>query len=70
MHEWVLRQQGPSCEGYGKWGQTDPAISDSRGECGPPPLGVHEQAPPMAPVTSGVITEEGITTEHHPVFLP
>ena len=34
--------------------------SDSRVGCGAPPLGVCEQAPPMAPVTSEVGAEEAL----------
>ena len=41
------------------------ANHDSRGGHGLPLLGVHEQAPPVAPVTSEVSTEERIATEHN-----
>ena len=50
---------------YGHWGQPAVAISDSRGGYSPPSLGVHEQGPPEAPVTSGVTTEKGTATEHN-----
>ena len=60
-----LRWQDTSCTGH-KWlGQTATGISDSRGGHGPPPLGLHEQAPPMVPVTSGFAAKKGTTTEHH-----
>ena len=45
-----------------------PVISDSRGGCGPPPIGLHEQAPPATPLTSEVSTEEGNATKHHLLF--
>ena len=61
--------QGTSCMGYGHWGQTAAAIPDSRGGCGPPILGVCEQVPPAAPVTSGDAIEEGTATKHHPLLL-
>ena len=49
-----------------RWqGQTTTVISDSRGGHGLLPLGVHEQAPLEAPVTSEGTTDEGIMTEHH-----
>ena len=38
-------------------------------EDGLPPLGVCEQAPPAAPVTSEVGKKEGTETEHHPLML-
>ena len=52
-------------------GQTTAVIFDYSGGCGPPPQGVHEQAPPAAaaPVTSEVSTEEGTTAEHHLLLL-
>lgn len=34
------------------WGKTTVDNSDSRGRCGLPPLGIHGQATPVAPVTS------------------
>ena len=34
-----------------------------------PPLGVCEQAPPVAPVTSEFGKKEGTATEHHPLLL-
>lgn len=54
---------------YGWRGQTTVIISDSRGGHGPPPLGVCELAPLVAPVTSEGTTEEGIVTEHHLLLL-
>ena len=50
-------------------GQTTPVISDTRGGCGPPPLGVCEQAPPIAQGTSEVSKEEDTATEHHLLLL-
>ena len=41
--------------------QTTTVITDSRGGCGLLPLGVPEQAPLVAPITS----EEGIAIEHY-----
>ena len=35
----------------------------------PTTTGVYEQAPPMAPVTSGVSKEEGTATEGYPLWL-
>ena len=46
-------------------GQTTTVITDSRGEHGPLPLGIHEQALPVAPITS----EEGIPIEHYLLLL-
>ena len=43
-------------------GQTTAVISDSRGGHGLPPLGIHEQAPLVAPVISEDTIEEGIMT--------
>ena len=54
-----------SCLAYRWWGKTISVISDSRGGCGPPLLGVYEQAPLADPVTSEGTTEEGIKTKHH-----
>ena len=54
---------------YMWWGQNIGVISDPRGRHGPPPIGVREQAPPVATVTSEVSTEEGTATEHHLVLL-
>ena len=48
-------------------GQTKVVIADSRGGHGPPPVGVCEQASPVAPVTSEVGTEAGTATNHHPL---
>ena len=50
-------------------GATSVVISDSRGGHGLPPLGVYEQAPLAAPITSEGTTEEGIVTKHHPFLL-
>ena len=50
-------------------GEIATAISDSSGGCSLPPLGVHEQAPPVDPVTSGIFAEEGTATKHHPLLL-
>ena len=47
------------------WGQSTTVISDSRGGHGPLPLGVHEQAPLAAPVTS----EEGTAIEYYLLVL-
>ena len=48
-----------------RWrGQSTAVISDSRGGSGLPPLRVHEQALPVAPVTSEGTTEESIVTKH------
>ena len=62
-------QWGTSCMVYRLWQQTSTAISDSREERGPPPLGVHEQAPPKSPVTSEVGREEGTDTKYHLLLL-
>ena len=53
---------------YRRQGQITTANSGSRGGSGLPPLGVSEQAPPAAAVTSGVRTE-GTATKHHPLLL-
>ena len=45
------------------------AISDSRCECGLPTVGVHEQVLPAGPGTSGIVSEEGTATKHHPLLL-
>lgn len=50
-------------------GTNTAVISDTRGGHGLPPLGVHEQAPPAAPGTSEVGTEEVIATEYHILLL-
>ena len=53
-----------------RWqGQITDVVSETRGEQGPPPLEVCEQAPPVAPVTSEGNTEEGFVTKHHPLLL-
>ena len=59
------RRWGTSCKGYGQQGQTTTAVFDSRGGCGPPVLGVHEQAPSVTLVTSGISTEEDTAIKHH-----
>ena len=63
----ALGWSGASCVGYGPWGKTTIAISDSRGGCSLTPLHVCERAPPVAPVISGVSVEEGTATECHPL---
>ena len=55
--------------GYRQQGQTAAIISDSRGVCGPPPLGVGEQAPPAEPSHLRGWQEEGTATEHHLLWL-
>ena len=47
-----LGERNASCKIYRWWGQTTVLITDSRGGRGPLPLGVPEQAPLEAPVTS------------------
>ena len=68
-HTWSLGYWAVSCTGYGQQGQTTAAISKSRGGHGPLPLGICEQAPLAAPVTSRVVTGESTATKHH-VLLP
>ena len=46
-------------------GGKPPVIPDSRGECGPPPLGKHKQKSVEAPTTSEGTAENDIVTEHH-----
>ena len=53
---------------YRRRRQTTVVISGSRGQSGPLPLGVHEQAPLAALVTSRV-SEEGTVTEHYLLVL-
>ena len=49
-----------------RWqGKATTVISDSRGGCGLPPLGVSEQAPLVAPITSEGSIEEGTVNEYH-----
>ena len=55
--------------GYRRWGQTTAVSYNSRGGHVLLPLGVHEWAPPAAPVTSEVDTEEGIATKPHLLLL-
>ena len=53
-----------------RWqGKNTAVISDSIDGHGSPTLGVHEQVPLAAPVTSEGTTEEGIGTEHHLLLL-
>ena len=53
-----------------RWqGQTTTVISDSRGGCGPPPLGISEQKSLAAPITSEGTTEKDIEKEHHLLLL-
>ena len=54
---------------YRRQGRTTAVITDSRGGCGPPPLGIPEQTALAAPITSEGNTEEGIVTEHHLLLL-
>ena len=51
------------------WGQTTAATSDLRGGCGLPPLDVHEQTLPAAPITSGVTAEEGTAPKLYLLLL-
>jgi len=46
-------------------GQSTAVISDFRGGCGLPPLGVPEQPPLVAPVTS----QEGTVIKHYLLLL-
>ena len=57
------------CVGSQAPGKTTVAISYFRGGHSPPPLGIHEQVPPVAPVISGVTSEEGTATGCHPLLL-
>ena len=50
-------------------GTTTVVISETRGRCGLPPLGVCRWAPPVAPVTTEVGKREGTATKHHPLLL-
>ena len=54
---------------YRWWGETTTVISDSRSGCGLPPLGVPEQAPLAAPITTEGTTEKGTAIEHHLLLL-
>ena len=47
---------------------TNSVILGSRGEYGPAPTEVHEQAPPMGPFTSEDSTGEGTATEHQLLY--
>ena len=58
-------RQGASCVVCRWRWQTTAVITDSRGGHGPLPLGVPEQAPLVAPITS----EEGIAIEHYLLLL-
>ena len=66
-HVQAFKWQGVSFTGYGQQRQTATGIPDSRGEHDMPPLGVPEQAPPTALVTTGFAVEEGTTTESRPL---
>ena len=56
---WALRLQGTFAWAKSNGGgNTATSILDSRGGHGPPPLGVHEQAPPTVALTLGVGTED------------
>ena len=46
-------------------GKTTSVISDSRGGLGMPPLGLCEEAPAVAPVTSAFGTDEDTAKEHY-----
>jgi len=61
--------QGASYMGYRWQEQSTAAISDYRGGCGLLPLGVCEQAPSAALVTSEISAEEGTATKCHPLLL-
>ena len=50
-------------------GQTTTVISDSRGECGTPPLEIPEQKSLVAPNTSEGTTEKDIVVEYHLLLL-
>ena len=48
-----------------RWqGQTTTVITDYRGGCGPPPLGIPEQESPAAPTTSEGTTKDTATEPH------
>ena len=55
---------GASCVAY-RWERQTTLIADSRGGHGMPPLGVPEQAPLVAPITS----EEGTAIEYYLLLL-
>ena len=50
-------------------GQTTTVISDSRGECGSLLMGIPEQEPLAAPITSEGTTEEDIAMKYHLLLL-
>ena len=60
-----LSETGCFLHGLQVEGQTTTVITDSRGGLGPLPLGIPEQAPLAALITS----EEGIAIEHYLLFL-
>ena len=60
---------GASCMVYGWQGQTTAVVSDYRGGYGPPPLGVHEQAPFVAQITLEGTREVNKAIKHHPLLL-
>ena len=49
---------------YRQYGWTTVVISETKVGCGPLPLGLCEQSPPTAPVTSVSDKKEGTTTEY------
>ena len=62
----TVQQRDPVTHTYiHSFSHTTAVITDCRSGHGPRSLGVHEQAPLAAPVTSQGIAEEGISTEHH-----
>ena len=58
----------PLAWNYRLQGQTTAVVSDTIGGHGLPPLGVCEQALPVAPGISEIIKEKGTTTKHHLLF--
>ena len=56
-----LSRTGCFLNGLQEVGVNHQITSDSRCRCGPPPLGVHEQSPLSAPITS----EEATAIEHY-----
>ena len=62
---------GTGCflNGCRKQGQTTAVISDSRGGCGPLPVGIPEQKSLVAQTTSEGTTEKEIAMEHHLLLL-
>ena len=79
MSDWVPLVWVMGCRGLSKnkcllWGlqvvgtNHGSHLREQRGH-GSPPVGVSEQAPTVAPVTSEATKEEGTTTEHHLLLL-